>query len=98
MFSCRLATAAFLISAALGAQASSPIAEVICQPTAALHDRLERQFLAVRSATGLRGPDELMEVWTTSRGDWTLVMTYANGTSCIVAMGEAWAPEPEKPA
>jgi len=31
-----------------------------------------------------------MEVWTADQGDWTLVITYATGTSCIVAMGENW--------
>ncbi|WP_298847375.1 hypothetical protein [uncultured Ruegeria sp.] len=31
-----------------------------------------------------------MEVWTDQNGDWTMVVTYATGTSCIVAMGEHW--------
>ena len=45
----------------------------------------------------MRGPDALVEVWIEPRtGDWTLVQSYANGTSCILAMGEHWetiAPE-----
>ena len=73
------------------AAAASPIAEVICAPTPALHARLTRQFGERQSASGLRGPDEVMEVWTDQQGDWTLVITYASGTSCIVAMGEHWA-------
>ncbi|WP_256369249.1 hypothetical protein [Ruegeria sp. HKCCA6837] len=31
-----------------------------------------------------------MEVWSNQRGDWTMVVTYATGTSCIVAMGDNW--------
>jgi hypothetical protein len=31
-----------------------------------------------------------MEVWTDAHGDWTLVVRYAHGLSCIVAMGEHW--------
>ena len=32
-----------------------------------------------------------MEIWTNPKsGDWTLVQTYVEGNSCIVAMGEYW--------
>ncbi len=72
------------------AQAKSPIAEVICEPTDRMHEKLERQFGAERAATGIRGPEQLMEVWTSKSGDWTMVVTYATGMSCIVAMGENW--------
>ena len=49
----------------------------------------------------MRGPDAVMEVWTVpSTGDWTIVQSYANGRSCIVAMGENWegALSPADPA
>jgi hypothetical protein len=72
------------------AQAKSPIAEVICEPTARMHEKLELQFGSERVATGVRGPEQLMEVWTSKSGDWTMVVTYATGTSCIVAMGQDW--------
>ena len=72
------------------ASAASPIAEVICEPTAALHDKLAHRFGAARAASGIRDPEQVMEVWTDPQGDWTLVVTYATGTSCIVAMGEDW--------
>ncbi|MCG7519006.1 hypothetical protein [Ruegeria sp. Ofav3-42] len=83
------------ISAQLG-QAKSPIAEVICEPTSRMHDKLERQFGSQRAATGLRGPEQLMEVWTSDSGDWTMVVTYSSGTSCIVAMGQDWYTHADK--
>ena len=70
--------------------AKNPIAEVLCEPTDKLHAKLTRQFGASREATGIRSPEQVMEVWTGKRGDWALVVTYATGTSCIVAMGEDW--------
>ncbi len=79
----------------VAAQARSPIAEVICEPPPALHERLQRQYEAHRSATGIRDPEQIMEVWTGPTGNWTLIVTYANGTSCIVAMGENWTPQRE---
>ena len=69
---------------------ASPIAEVLCAPTPQLQTKLERQNGTQRTSTGLRGPDEVMEVWTDASGDWTMVVRYASGTSCIVAMGEHW--------
>ncbi|QPM88902.1 hypothetical protein [Pseudooceanicola algae] len=70
--------------------AASPIAEVVCDSRAAMEQRLVTRLGSTRQATGLRGPEQVMEVWTDRSGDWTLVVSYASGTSCIVAMGEAW--------
>lgn len=74
----------------LPAQAKSPIAEVLCEATPRLYDKLTRHFSSERVATGMRGPEQIMEVWSSDRGDWTMVVTYATGTSCIVAMGQDW--------
>lgn len=89
-----------LAISATAAQASSPIADVICEPTDRMHDKLAQQFGESRTASGVRGPEQVMEVWTADDGGWTLVVTYATGTSCIVAMGEHWMPEapPQDPA
>ncbi|NOD62871.1 hypothetical protein GS646_05565 [Ruegeria sp. HKCCD4315] len=84
---------------ALPVQAQSPIAEILCEPTPRLHQKLKGQFRSERVATGIRGPEQIMEVWSNPRGDWTMVVTYATGTSCIVAMGDNWtAHDKPKPA
>ncbi|MFP4044502.1 MAG: hypothetical protein ACLFTP_08055 [Rhodosalinus sp.] len=88
-----LAPAALVLCLAGPATAASPIAEVLCEPTERMHAKLSQQFGERRTATGLRGPEEVMEVWTDARGDWTLVVRYAHGLSCIVAMGEHWQAE-----
>jgi len=81
------------------AQAASPIAEIICAQRDEMVRKLERQFGEVKQGIGLRGPEQVMELWSSPHsGDWTLVMTYANGTSCIVAMGEGWQPLMPPPA
>jgi len=58
-----------------------------------MEQRLSQNFIAKRSALGVRSPDQVMEVWTDARGDWALVVRYASGQSCIVAMGEDWIAE-----
>ncbi|NBD28719.1 MAG: hypothetical protein GVY31_01605 [Alphaproteobacteria bacterium] len=70
--------------------AASPIAEVVCGPSDRMIQRLETQFMASRTAIGMRDEEQLMEVWTDEQGDWTLVASYASGISCILAMGRHW--------
>ena len=77
------------------AMAESPIAEVICAPRAEILARLTGAELA---GAGLRDAEAVLEVWTRASGDWTLVQSYANGTACILAMGEAWEAVEPPPA
>ena len=79
--------------------AKSPISEVVCDTKPRMEHRLETRLQSTRSAYGLRGPEQVMEVWTNENGNWTLVVAYASGQSCIVAMGEHWqAPVLKDPA
>ncbi len=81
-----------LLALAAPAAAESPIAEVICAPRAELLARMRGAEIV---GAGLRDTEAVVEVWTEASGDWTLVQSYANGTACILAMGEAWeAPAP----
>jgi hypothetical protein len=76
----------FLVMATPSA-GQNPIAEVICVPRSELVQRLSGAEL---TGSGLRDAETVLEVWTRASGDWTLVQSYADGTSCILAMGEAW--------
>ncbi len=69
---------------------ASPLADVICDTTPRMQQRLERTLMAERTASGMRSGAQMMEVWTDRKGDWVLVSRYATGTSCIVAMGHHW--------
>ncbi|MGL5009353.1 MAG: hypothetical protein ACRC6I_05690 [Paracoccaceae bacterium] len=74
------------------AQATTPIAEVICEARADMVERLSVQNGAQMTAMGVRDVEAVMEVWSDDQGRWTLVQSYANGQSCIVAMGTDWMP------
>ena len=76
-----------LVLVAGPAMAESPIAEVICVPRSELVQRLSGASV---TGAGLRDTETVLEVWTKASGDWTLVQSYADGTACILAMGEAW--------
>lgn len=78
--------------------ASTPIAEIICAPTGEMTRKLSREFGTRPTAWGTRGPGQVMQVWAAETGEWSLVVSYATGTSCIVAMGENWERGRESPA
>lgn len=69
---------------------ANPIAEILCEPSAKMTHKLTRQYGSARAAWGMRGPEQVMEVWTDARGEWAMVVRYSNGKSCIVAFGEGW--------
>ena len=65
--------------------------DVVCDDTTRMERSLSQTTGAERHGMGLREPDALLEIWIVPHsGDWTLVQNYASGTSCILAMGEAW--------
>jgi hypothetical protein len=98
VFPAALVLAALLfIASPLLAGRRGPIAQILCAPSADMRHRLETQFRAHRAWSGLRGPEEVMELWEEPDGDWTLIITRASGMWCIVAMGEALMPFAERP-
>ena len=65
--------------------------DVTCDDSARLTETLKVELHAELQGSGLRDPETMLQVWVTPRsGDWLIVQNYANGTSCIVAMGEYW--------
>ena len=87
----RFALAALcVLSTAPGTRAAS-IGDILCEDSARLAEQIRVAYGARKHGVGMRGPDALMEVWVSAANDdWLLVQVHANGTSCIVALGENW--------
>ncbi len=86
----KLAIAMGLCSA-LPQLAQAQLSDLICDDTSRLQQQLETVVGAKQQARGMRDPESLIEVWIVpGSGDWTIVQNYANGTSCILAIGEFW--------
>jgi hypothetical protein len=84
---------------ALPALAQARMTDLSCDDSARMTETLQKVIGAERQAMGLRDPETMLEVWVTRRsGDWMIVQNYANGTSCIVAMGEHWEDDLTGPA
>ncbi len=81
----------FTVSMTIPAFANAYMTDVSCDDRARMTNMLTEVLGAERQGMGLRDPETTLEVWVASRnGDWIIVQNYANGTSCIVAMGDHW--------
>ena len=72
-------------------------AQQICGPRAEMLAKLS-QYAESPVAVGLDRAGRLLEVLATPTGStWTIIVTSANGTSCLVMNGESWQPRETPP-
>ena len=62
-----------------------------CGTRDAVVDALANGYGEQFAGAGLQSETRMMEVWTSAEsGTWTILMTRADGTTCIVASGTDW--------
>jgi len=84
-----------LISLLATASATPLTAEVVCAPRAELVEKLTARYGEARQGMGMRGGESIMELWASdTTGSWSVIMTYTDGRSCIVAAGQDWTDDP----
>ena len=68
-------------------------AQARCLPHEEAVARLQRDYGETAQGLGLgtRG-QSIMELFASKTGNWTILITRANGLSCIAASGEDWTP------
>lgn len=65
--------------------------EPVCAERAALLASLQREYSEAPKGAGLASNGSVIELLTSSDGKtWTLLVTQPDGTSCVMAAGEAW--------
>ena len=66
----------------------------MCGERAAIVDQLKTKYQESRQAVGLIANTGAAELYVSERGTWTMLMTLANGKSCIIAAGHSWDASP----
>ena len=85
-----------LFGAALifGAAAMAPPVQaqtVNCMPREALIESLQMKFGESLTGGGLQNAQQLLEIWSSeTTGSFTVLITRADGVSCVVAAGKHW--------
>jgi hypothetical protein len=69
---------------------SSARAQVACGPREELVKLLSNQYKESPVGIGLAQSGQVLEVFASSIGSWSMVMTTTDGKTCIVAAGDNW--------
>jgi len=73
--------------------------QALCGDRDDIISRLESGYKESATGFGLAGNGGVVELYTSKKGSWTLLMTQPNGMSCLIAAGENWESLPDtKPA
>jgi hypothetical protein len=77
-------------------------AQTNCADRKLVIEKLEASYGEVFAGGGLQSATQIFEVWfSDEKGTWTILMTRADGLSCIMASGTNWRegdPSLKKPA
>jgi hypothetical protein len=68
----------------------TPASASVCMDHKSLTGYLNDKFDEQPKAIGLVEARNLMEVFVSQKGTWTIVMTSTQGVSCIIAAGDTW--------
>ena len=92
-----------IISASLifGAAALAPPAATAqiarCMPRADLVQTLKSNYDEQLVGGGLQNPTQILEIWSSEKtGSFTVFITRADGTSCLISSGQNWSSIVEK--
>jgi hypothetical protein len=76
--------------AARGAAGGAPNAVRICGERDVLLEQFAAEHRETPQALGLGADGGVIEVLVSPEGGWTMLVTYPDRPTCVVAMGEAW--------
>jgi hypothetical protein len=83
--------AVLLITAAACVPLISPAsAQAPCGPREEIVKALGETFKEAPIGMGVTQPGQVLELFASPSGTWTMVVTTPNGTSCLIAAGENW--------
>lgn len=83
--------AALALAALLAAARLEAAEEPVCAPRADIAGRLGELFAERPVALGLDAAGKLVEVFASPDGaTWTMLATFPDGASCVVATGRFW--------
>ncbi len=85
-----LSAGVVLAAFALPAQAQ---VRVPCAERAQVVSALQHEFEEAQVASGLTPSGQLLEVFASDKGSWTVLLSMPTGKSCMIATGDAWNSE-----
>ncbi|MBQ0823049.1 hypothetical protein KBI52_22940 [Microvirga sp. HBU67558] len=79
-----------ILGAAIALGGTPASAQTSCGPREQLVKLLADQYKEGPVGIGLAQPGQVLEVFASSNGTWTMVMTMPDGKACMIAAGDNW--------
>jgi hypothetical protein len=79
-----------LLSLPLLIEPSAASAQISCGPRDQLVKVLAEQYKEDPVGIGLTQPGQVLEVFASQAGSWSMVMTMPDGKACLIAAGDNW--------
>lgn len=70
--------------------APAALAQSICGNHKLVTDNLRQEYAETPVSMGVTAGGAVVEVYASSQGTWTLLITQPNGMSCLIAAGKDW--------
>ncbi len=65
-------------------------AQNLCGERVDIIDTLKKRYHEVPVSMGLAGNGGVVEIFASTKGSWTIIVTRPTGVACVVSAGEAW--------
>ena len=84
-----------LIAVLLGLMSSPSAASGHCAPWEAYVETLAKAYREVPLAQGVTFNGKVLAIFAAENGSWSIVVTDANGVTCMIASGQNWETIPQ---
>ena len=78
------------IAIAMMVVATPSMAQTVCGKRAEIVERLSTEHEEQQNSAGIAANGNLVEVFASKKGDWTMIFTKPGGMTCLLAVGEYW--------
>ncbi len=85
-----------LLTGAVALTATPALAS--CGPHKEIVKTLAKKYLEAPKAFGTVNQTNLVEVYVSAKGSWTILLIRVNGSACIIAAGQDWEDMPIDPS
>ena len=81
---------AFVFGSASGAGAQMVTLPAACGEHGALVKKLASDYSESRKSVGLSGTGDVVELFASEAGTWSVLLTNVSGVTCLIMSGENW--------
>jgi len=69
-------------------------AQSVCGERSRMVEYIFNEYQEEPTSLGITSSGNVVELFTSSEGSWTILVTYPDGRTCLVGSGESWEKSP----